>query len=122
MVAAGKPVLVCVPVAAVPTPALPEIEPNDDALPLHGWPEPARPELGSSGEETAGEMIVLCPTGRPDGTVGVVGVVNVPCASEIVTSAGVVESRTTVARTDRHGFISSLRINRQVTVMVSLNS
>lgn len=121
MVAAGKPVLVCVPVAEVPTPAFPEIEPNAVALPLHGCPAPARPELGRSGEDTAGEMIVLCPTGRPEGTVGVVGVVNVPCASAPVASAGAAESITMVARTDRHGFISSLRINRQVTLMVPLN-
>lgn len=65
----------------MPTPALPVIDPNEVDVPLHGLPEPARPELGSSGEDMAGEMIVLCPTGGPIGTVGVVGVVSVPCAN-----------------------------------------
>ncbi len=107
LVAAGRPLLVCVPVAVVPTPALPEIEPNEVELPLHGRPEPASPELGNSGEETAGEMIVLWPTGGPDGTVGVVGVVSVPCAQ----TAGAAESRTRVVKASRHGFISFLRVN-----------
>ena len=81
LVAAGIPFCCTLPVAVVPTPALPVIDPNDVDVPLHGVPEPARPELGKSGEETPGEMIVLCPTGGPIGTVGVVGVVSVPCAN-----------------------------------------
>jgi hypothetical protein len=78
--AAGTPFWFCAPIAVVPIPALPGTDPNDVADPLQGVPPPARPELGRSGEETPGEMIVLCPTGGPFGTVGVVGVVNVPCA------------------------------------------
>jgi hypothetical protein len=57
---------------------LPGTDPKDVADPLHGVPLPASPELGKSGEETPGEIMVLCPTGGPCGTVGVVGVVNVP--------------------------------------------
>jgi hypothetical protein len=85
--AAGKPFGV-VPPAPVPTPALPATEPNDTALPLQGAPAPAKPELGNWGDETPGEMIVLWPTAGPIGTVGVCGVVKVPCAN-----AGVAESR-----------------------------
>jgi hypothetical protein len=75
------PFCVCVPVAVVPTPALPGTDPNEAADPLQGVPLPARPELGRRGDDTPGEMMVLCPTGGPIGTVGVVGVVSVPCAS-----------------------------------------
>jgi hypothetical protein len=101
LVAEGTPFcVVALPVAGVPTPALPGTEPNDVADPLHGAPAPARPELGSSGEETAGEMIVLCPTGGPEGIVGVVGVVVVPCASAVP-----IEIKTTVATAITRFFI-----------------
>jgi hypothetical protein len=79
--AAGTPFWVCVPVDGVPTPAFPGAVPNAAEAPRHGEPPPASPELGRSGEETPGWMMVLCPTGGPEGTVGVCGVVNVPCAA-----------------------------------------
>jgi hypothetical protein len=77
--AAGTP-FDCVPAADVPTPAFPGVVPKEAEEPLHGVPPPASPELGRSGADTPGWMMVLCPTGRPAGTVGVCGVDNVPCA------------------------------------------
>lgn len=74
----GTPLCVLVPPGVVPSPALPGTEPGVEEP--HGLPEPGTPVVLVRGALMPGEIIVLWPTGRPDGYVGVVGVVSVPCA------------------------------------------